>query len=78
MNLQWFLRHQETPQNLISTAVLIFQVGIVVACIKPSEANAAFLREARDEGRRKNFSSPRFATHILLALRIAAFTLLGP
>ena len=33
VNLQWFLHHQETPQNLISTAVLIFQVGIVVACM---------------------------------------------
>ena len=33
VNLQLFLHHQETPQNSISTAVLIVQVDIVVACM---------------------------------------------
>ena len=45
VNLQWFLHHQETPQNLISTAVLIFQVGIVVACIYAH--NRRFMSQAR-------------------------------
>ena len=61
VNLQWFLHHQETPQNLISTAVLIFQVGIVVACMHMRITGALWakrgergiLREARDEGSRK-------------------------
>ena len=62
VNLQLFLHHQETPQNSISTAVLIFQVGIVVACMhmritgafcEPSEANAAFCAKRKMRGGEK-------------------------
>ena len=62
VNLQLFLHHQETPQNSISTAVLIFQVGIVVACMhmritgafcESGEANAAFCAKRKMRGGEK-------------------------